>query len=57
MNGRLVPGQAPMPSFALELTDAAIDAIVDHVASIQRTGGPSHGQIGGDPVPATDGER
>jgi mono/diheme cytochrome c family protein len=57
VNGRLVPGQAPMPSFALELTDAAIDAIVDHVASIQRTGGPSFGQIGGDPVPATDGER
>jgi mono/diheme cytochrome c family protein len=50
VNGRLVPGQAPMPSFALELTDGAIDAIVDHVFSIQRTGGPSFGQIGGDPV-------
>ena len=57
VNGRIVPGQAPMPSFALELTDEAIDAIVDHVASIQRTGGPSFGQIGGDPVPAADGER
>ena len=54
--GRLVPGQAPMPSFALELSDEAIDAIVEHLASIQRTGGPSHGQIGGDPLPATGGE-
>ena len=53
VNGRLVPGKAPMPSFALDLTDEAIDAIVDHVASIQRTGGLSFGQIGGDPVPAT----
>jgi mono/diheme cytochrome c family protein len=52
VNGRIVPGQAPMPSFALELTDEAIDAIVDHLADIQRTGGPSFGQIGGDPVAA-----
>jgi mono/diheme cytochrome c family protein len=50
INGRLVPGQAPMPSFKLSLTDEAIDAIVDHLASIQRTGGPRAGQIGGDPV-------
>jgi mono/diheme cytochrome c family protein len=54
VNGRLVPGQAPMPSFALELTDEAIDQIVEHLASIQVTGGPSFGQIGGDPVPAAD---
>jgi len=56
VNGRLVPGQAPMPSFALELTDEAIDQIVEHLASIQRTGGPSFGQIGGDPVaPGAEG--
>jgi mono/diheme cytochrome c family protein len=54
--GRLVPGQAPMPSFALDLTDEAIDAIIDHVASFQRTGGPASAQIGGDPVPATTPE-
>ena len=54
VNGRLVPGQAPMPSFALELTDDAIDRIVDHIADIQRTGGPSFGQIGGDPLPVTE---
>jgi len=50
VNGRIVPGQAPMPSFALVLTDEALDAIVEHLASIQQTGGPSFGQIGGDPV-------
>jgi mono/diheme cytochrome c family protein len=55
VNGRIVPGQAPMPSFALELTDGAIDAIVEHLASIQRTGGPSFGQIGGDPVTTPEG--
>jgi mono/diheme cytochrome c family protein len=52
--GRLVPGQAPMPSFALELTDEAIDEIVEYLASIQRTGGPAAGQIGGDPVAPDD---
>ena len=52
VNGRIVPGQAPMPSFALELTDEAIDAIVEHLASFQETGGPAFAQIGGDPVPA-----
>jgi mono/diheme cytochrome c family protein len=56
VNGRIVPGQAPMPSFALDLTDEAIDAIVEHLASIQRTGGPAFAQIGGDPKPATGGE-
>ncbi len=58
VNGRIVPGQAPMPSFAQVLTDEALDAIVEHLASIQQTGGPSFGQIGGDPVPQddTDGE-
>jgi len=55
VNGRIVPGQAPMPSFALELTDEAIDAIVEHLASIQRTGGPAFAQIGGDPVPTPEG--
>jgi mono/diheme cytochrome c family protein len=57
VNGRLVPGQAPMPSFALELTDSAIDAIVDHVASIPRTGRPEVGQFGWYPVPAPHGVR
>jgi mono/diheme cytochrome c family protein len=52
VNGRIVPGQAPMPSYAGVLTDEAIDAIVDHLFAIQRTGGPSFGQIGGDPVAA-----
>ena len=51
VNGRIVPGQAPMPSFALELTDEAIDAIVEHLASFQQTGGPAFAQIGGDPKP------
>jgi mono/diheme cytochrome c family protein len=55
VNGRLVPGQAPMPSFQGVLTDGAIDAIVEHLVSIQRTGGPSFGQIGGDPVAAAEG--
>jgi len=56
VNGRLVPGQAPMPSFAGVLTDEAIDAVVDHLLSIQRTGGPAYAQIGGDPVAAGRGE-
>ena len=51
VNGRIVPGQAPMPSFAQVLTDEALDQIVEHLASIQQTGGPAAGQIGGDPVP------
>ncbi|MGA1775216.1 MAG: c-type cytochrome, partial [Nitriliruptoraceae bacterium] len=56
VNGRIVPGQAPMPSFTGVLTDEAIDAVVDHLLSIQRLGGPSYGQIGGDPVAAPDEE-
>lgn len=52
INGRNVPGLAPMPSFALELTDEALDEIVEHLAGIQVSGGPSFGQVGGDPVPA-----
>lgn len=52
VNGRIVPGQAPMPSFALTLTDEALDELVEHLAGIQVTGGPAFGQIGGDPVPA-----
>jgi mono/diheme cytochrome c family protein len=54
VNGRIVPGQAPMPSFALELSDEAIDEIVEHLAAIQRTGGPAFAQIGGDPAPVTE---
>jgi len=57
VNGRLVPGQAPMPSYAGVLTDDAIDAIVDHLASFQRTGGPRFGQIGGDPQAASEDGR
>jgi mono/diheme cytochrome c family protein len=57
VNGRLVPGQAPMPSFQGVLSDAAIDELVEYLVSIQRTGGPSFGQIGGDPVAAAEGEQ
>jgi len=57
INGRLVPGQAPMPSFRGVLSDEAIDELVEYIVSFQRTGGPSFGQIGGDPVPAAEGNR
>lgn len=46
-NGRNVPGQAPMPSFDLELTDEAIEAVISHIESFQETGGPRSAQIGG----------
>ncbi|GGI05681.1 c-type cytochrome [Egicoccus halophilus] len=49
-NGRLVPGKAPMPSFAGVLSDDAIEAVIDHIEGLQETGGPRFGQIGGDPV-------
>jgi mono/diheme cytochrome c family protein len=60
--GRYVPGEAPMPSFDQELTDDAIDAVIDHLEGLQETGGPRVGQIGGPPrtgdedEPADDGE-
>jgi mono/diheme cytochrome c family protein len=56
VNGRLVPGQAPMPSFAGVLSDQAIDELVEYIVSFQRTGGPSFGQIGGDPLPAGESD-
>jgi mono/diheme cytochrome c family protein len=49
-NGRNVPGEAPMPAFDQTLSDDAIEAIIDHIESIQQTGGPRFGQVGGDPV-------
>ena len=47
-NGRNVPGQAPMPSFDLDLTDDAIEAVIEHIESFQETGGPRSAQIGGE---------
>jgi mono/diheme cytochrome c family protein len=52
--GRLVPGKAPMPPFAQVLDDDAIEALVDHLESIQQTGGPRTAQIGGEPRPEDD---
>ncbi len=52
--GRNVAGKAPMPPFEQVLTDEAITAVVDHLESIQETGGPRFGQLGGDPSPAED---
>lgn len=55
--GRQVPGKAPMPPFEGVLTDDAIDAIIEHIESIQTTGGPRFGQIGGHPnAPEGDGQ-
>ncbi|MEX0592139.1 MAG: c-type cytochrome [Nitriliruptoraceae bacterium] len=55
-NGRVVPGKAPMPAFAQTLTPEAIEAVIDHLETIQVTGGPRVGQIGGDPVVAQEGQ-
>jgi mono/diheme cytochrome c family protein len=44
-NGRMVPGQAPMPNFDQTLSEDAIEAIIDHLESFQETGGPRFGQI------------
>jgi mono/diheme cytochrome c family protein len=54
--GRDVPGKAKMPSFAHELSNNAIEAIIDYIEGIQQTGGPRFGQIGGDPQPAAEDE-
>jgi mono/diheme cytochrome c family protein len=51
-----VPGKAPMPAFAQTLTPEAIEAVIDHLETIQATGGPRFGQIGGDPVVAQEGQ-
>jgi mono/diheme cytochrome c family protein len=53
-NGRLVPGKAPMPAFDQTLSADAIEAVVDHLESIQELGGPRYGQIGGDPQSPAD---
>jgi mono/diheme cytochrome c family protein len=50
VQGRMVPGKAPMPSFRQVLSDDAIDAIIDHIESIQTTGGPRFGQLGSHPL-------
>ncbi len=52
--GRRVPGQSPMPAFDQTLTPEAMQEIIDHIESIQVTGGPNFGQVGGDPVPPED---
>ncbi len=44
--GRNLPGNAPMPSFALDLTDDAIEAVIEHIESFQELGGPRTAQIG-----------
>ncbi len=45
--GRLLPGYAPMPPFEDQLTDDAIDRVIEHLESFQVTGGPRTGQLGG----------
>lgn len=55
-DGRLVAGKAPMPAFAQTLTPEAIDAVIEHLESIQVTGGPRFAQIGGDPVSGEGGQ-
>ncbi|MCC5948198.1 MAG: cytochrome c [Nitriliruptoraceae bacterium] len=52
--GRNLVGNAPMPAFDQELTDDAIEAVIDHLQEIQQLDGPSFGQIGGDPVPGEE---
>jgi cytochrome c oxidase cbb3-type subunit III len=54
LQGRDLPGNAPMPSFAQVLSDDAITAIIEHIESFQETGGPRFAQIGGEPSPEGD---
>ncbi|MEX2503855.1 MAG: c-type cytochrome, partial [Egicoccus sp.] len=54
VNGRHIPGKAPMPPFGQVLTDDAIEAVIEHIEGFQETGGPRYGQIGGDPEPAAE---
>lgn len=49
LNGRYVPTGAIMPAFDDTLTEDAIDAVIQYIYDNQRTGGPSYGQVGGDP--------
>jgi mono/diheme cytochrome c family protein len=55
-NGRNLPGNAPMPAFDLELTDDAIEAVIEHIESFQELGGPRTAQIGGEPTPPDEDE-
>lgn len=50
--GRMVPNAAPMPSWSGVISEEAIDKVVDYLASIQTTGGPAFGQLGGIPTPS-----
>ncbi|MEX0836337.1 MAG: cytochrome c, partial [Nitriliruptor sp.] len=54
LQGRYVPGFAPMPSFRQVLSEDAIEAVIDHIESFQTTGGPRYGQIGGPPAAEGD---
>jgi len=54
INGRNVPGQAPMPAYSGVITEEAMVAIIDHLESFQVTGGPRSGQIGGTVDDAVD---
>ncbi|MFP4634776.1 MAG: c-type cytochrome [Nitriliruptoraceae bacterium] len=55
-NGIYFTDQASMPPFDQELSDDAIDAVIDHLEGLQETGGPRSGQIGGPPTSDDDGE-
>ncbi len=52
--GRYLPTGAPMPSFEGVLTEDAMQRIIDYIESIQQTGGPAYGQIGGPPSAGDD---
>ncbi|MBW3657350.1 MAG: cytochrome c [Actinobacteria bacterium] len=49
LTGRNVPGHTPMPPFEGVLSDEAIEELIAYIESLQQTGGPAYGQIGGDP--------
>lgn len=49
LHGRLVPSIGIMPPFENELTDDAIEKLLDHLESIQEPGGTWYGQPGGPP--------
>ena len=57
VNGRNLPGNAPMPSFRLELTDDAIDSVIEHLESFQELGGPRSAQMGGLPEASEEGDQ
>ena len=55
LHGRYVPTGPIMPSFEDQLTDDAIDAVIQYIFEQQQTGGPRYGQLGGDPTVASEG--